>query len=190
MWLRALTIFAMLGCGSSEPPVGTSLPARVRIDGWPTIPFQPASIALRALIELVEHVEPLAEPEEASRWAREVHGPWAERRAEHLARASEARRLLRAAPAHELAIGAGLHGDFLRQTALQLETVDLRVMAPEAAAMVRAPVVDLNARATAAYEVCASRLRGAELDGWRRECRRRANGPNSVARDVGRGSPP
>ncbi|MEM9068806.1 MAG: hypothetical protein AAGE52_09885 [Myxococcota bacterium] len=166
-----LTLLAALlvACGSSSaaPPVVTLEP--VTIEGWPALPWPPAGIGFRALLDLHRQLDELPAAEGVA-WARDVHAPWIERRAELLAHAGEARRELRRGPAQEIPLGAAIHGALLSRTADQLEDVDLRALPPEAAAAVRAPVVDLRQRASAAFQVCADELHSPELDAWRRAC--------------------
>lgn len=165
-------LFVGCACGASAP--SAPRPA-ARVEGWPPIPFAPSSLGLRTLIDIHETLRPLPSPE-GPRWARSVHGPWVDERAEALALANEARRWLRAGSPQELAVGAAIHGDIAARTAAQLEDVDLRALPPAAAAAVRAPIADLRQRAYDAWTVCVEYAAGPELDAWRRACevRRRA----------------
>ena len=143
-----------------------------QVEGWPSLPFHPSGIGLRALLDLTDALEPLP-PATSMAWVAEVHAPWIERRAELLAHANEARRVLRGGPPSELGVGAALHGHILLQTANQLEDANLAALPPEAAAAVRAPVFDLRQRASAAFGVCVEHVQTPDLDGWRDGCRTR-----------------
>lgn len=163
----------LLACGAHAAPA----PRTVRVEGWPPIPFAPSGLGLRTLLDIHDTLRPLPPPRGPG-WARSVHGPWVDERAEALALANEARRWLRRASPQELAVGAAIHGDIAARTATQLEDVDLRALPAEAAAAVRAPTAQLRRRAYEAWTVCVEYAAGSELDAWRRACdaRRRALG--------------
>lgn len=136
------------------------------------MPIHPAGIGLRALLDLSRQLDPLP-PATNVLWVRETHEPWIERRAQMLADANEARRVLRGGPQSELGLGAAIHGHILLRTANQLEDANLGALPPEAANAVRAPVFDLRQRASAAFGVCVEHMQTPELDTWRDACRTR-----------------
>lgn len=170
--MRAAFLIVLLACGGTETDETTPSIPTPEIEGWPTLPFHPAGIGLRALLDMTRELEPLPTATNMA-WVAEVHAPWIEARAEVLANANEARRILRGGPQRELGVGAALHGHILLRTADQLEDANLGALPPDAAAAVRAPVFDLRQRASAAFGVCVEHIQTAELDGWRDGCRTR-----------------
>lgn len=168
----ALLISISIACGGADTEETTTSVPTPEIEGWPTLPFHPAGIGLRALLDMTRELEPLP-PATSMAWVAEVHAPWIEARAETLANANEARRILRGGPQRELGVGAALHGHILLRTADQLEDANLGALPPDAANAVRAPVFDLRQRASAAFGVCVERIQSLELDGWRDGCRTR-----------------
>lgn len=134
------------------------------------MPFGSLGEGLGAMVDAVLGTNALRGPNgDAGAWAREVFVPWSDERADRLARAARARRLLRGESAGERAVGAALHAHLMDETAAALDGVDVSGAVAEE---VRHPVEDLRRRALAAYEICheLALAAGPSLDAWRVHC--------------------